>query len=107
MSPIAPTTVHEWMSTTMALSFPGSAGSATTDALAEGLGRWVKVVQMPMADVAGRLCWTQDGEPILYIDPAAPPEELRRVYFETLAVMIFGLDAAASARRVPHLRVVS
>ena len=76
------------------------------DALVEGLSKLITIERRSMP-VAARLKLTKAGEPVLYLDPNASDEDCQRALGEALAVLLFGPDAAATARRARHLYSIS
>jgi hypothetical protein len=76
------------------------------DMLEESLGRLLTIEPRSMP-VAARLKLSPQGEHVLYLDPAASEEDRERVLEETLAVLLFGPDAAATACRARHLYSVN
>jgi hypothetical protein len=72
------------------------------DLLIEGLGEMITIEQRSMP-VAARLRLTTRGEHVLYLDPDASDDDRERALIETLAALLFGPDAAATATRARHL----
>jgi hypothetical protein len=72
------------------------------DLLIEGLGQVLTIEHRSMP-VAARLRLSARGEHVLYLDPDASTADRERVLVETLAVLLFGPDAATTAQRARHL----
>jgi hypothetical protein len=72
------------------------------DVLLEGLGELLTIERRSMP-VAARLTLSPLGEHTLYLDPDASEADRETALAETLAVLLFGPDAAPTARRARHL----
>lgn len=75
------------------------------EVLLDGLGDLLTIVPRRMP-VAARLQVFPGGEHVLYLDPDASETDRETALADTLAVLLFGPDAAVSASRARHLYAV-
>lgn len=77
----------------------------STATLLTALRRTLQIVHTPMRDAVARLD-TRGSEPVLYLDPDSPSEDLRWAMLDVLRVLDRGPAAARSAIPTPNLRLV-